>query len=566
MSPRHDLYTMIHKGVRALLAELAMEVAHAATSSDSDAARLRHRVARAVAFQREHAEHEDTHVAPLIERAAPALFAALTHEHAALERRLDRVLALAVRLSATAQPARREIGCALHGEVLALIEDQLRHMRREETEVNDALWSAYDDETLAAISQAIQRDIPLPRLIDWLEILLPALSFDERLALLGGIRADAPHLVAGAVFDASREILGESWPDLAARLRAPGPPPGAQGLHTLVLTTTLSLALFATACSEDRPTDPAPPSEPETAATARSRSGEEPTVAATPAAPSSAPADARTIARGDYLVNTVMACGACHTPLGADGRPDPTRLFAGGLEIPETFGTWRSPNITQDRRTGIGDWTDAEIAAAIREGRKPSGDRLYAIMPYAYYHAMSDDDVGAVVAYLRTVEPVEQAVAGNTDLKLPKIPMPPAPGKRPGTSPVERGAYFASLMHCGQCHTPMSPEGSPDMSRPLAGGMEFPMPPFLGTGSVFAANLTPDETTGVGGWTDEELLRSITSLTKRDGEPIAGPMAMLGARWRELEPADATAVVAYLRTLTPVANRVPASTFRPIAR
>jgi mono/diheme cytochrome c family protein len=161
-------------------------------------------------------------------------------------------------------------------------------------------------------------------------------------------------------------------------------------------------------------------------------------------APKPAVPDPAVVARGNYLVNVVMSCAGCHTPLGPQG-PDMRRAFAGGLEMPEAFGTWRSLNITPDPKTGIGGWTDEEIMNAVREGRRPDGTQLFPIMPYTDFHALSDEDGRAVAAYLRTLEPVENAVARATDLKLPKPPVPPAKGTPPpAPTPVARGAYLVS--------------------------------------------------------------------------------------------------------------------------
>jgi mono/diheme cytochrome c family protein len=272
--------------------------------------------------------------------------------------------------------------------------------------------------------------------------------------------------------------------------------------------------------------------------------------------------DPAVLARGDYLVNVVMNCAACHTPIGPTG-PVMEKRFAGGLEFPEPFGTWRSPNITQDQKTGIGSWTDEQIAAAIRTGKRPNGDQMYPIMPYMFYNVLSDDDIKAVVAYLRTIAPIENAVAGNTDLKLPKIPAPPPAGTAPADDPVAQGAYYASLMHCAQCHTPMGPEG-PDMKKLMAGdshGME--MPAFLGTGKLYSANVTPDKKTGIGSWSDDDVIAVITQLKKKDGSPVMGPMAILGMNWGKMQPEHVKGVVAWLRSLPPVENKIPKSTFKP---
>lgn len=317
----------------------------------------------------------------------------------------------------------------------------------------------------------------------------------------------------------------------------------------LVLGLGVVIGLFGTmaACKKDEPSaSPAPP----------------PVKAPPPAAaePPKAPADPAVLARGEYLVTVVMNCAACHTPIGPTG-PDLSKLFAGGLEITESFGTWRSPNITQDRKTGIGDWTDAQIAAAIREGKRPSGDLMYPIMPYPFYNALSDDDIKAVVAFLRTIPAIEHAPKGSDELKLPKAPVPKPTGAAPAADPIAQGAYYATLAHCSQCHTPMGPQG-PELSKAMAGGQVFTLPQ-MGTGEFVASNVTPDPATGIGKWTDEQVAAAITKLTRPDGKPIMGPMALLGMNWGRLEPAHVAGMVAWLRALPPVVNKLPASTFVP---
>jgi mono/diheme cytochrome c family protein len=280
--------------------------------------------------------------------------------------------------------------------------------------------------------------------------------------------------------------------------------------------------------------------------------------------PKEAPkADPAVLARGDYLVNVVMNCAACHTPMGPAG-PDMAKRFAGGLEITEPFGTWRSPNITQDKKTGIGGWTDEQIATAIREGKRPNGDQLFPIMPYPFYHSLSDADVKAVVAFLRTIPAMENTVAGNTDLKLPKVPMPKPKGEAPAADPVAQGAYYSTIMHCGQCHTPMDEKtGAPQTDKLMSGGQKFNLPPVMGTGDLFASNITPDKKTGIGSWSDDDITNAMTKLKHKDGAPIFGPMALLGMNWSKMEAGDLKNVVTWLHSLKPIENKVAKSTFKP---
>src|SRR3954447_22711476 len=110
--------------------------------------------------------------------------------------------------------------------------------------------------------------------------------------------------------------------------------------------------------------------------------------------------------RGAYLVRTVAACGNCHTPKDADGRALADKELAGGLVFELPIARISVPNITPDPETGIGRWSDAELIAAIREGRRPDGRILGPPMPVEFYRGISDGDVRAMVAYLRAVKPV----------------------------------------------------------------------------------------------------------------------------------------------------------------
>ncbi|MCB9569712.1 MAG: c-type cytochrome [Myxococcales bacterium] len=274
------------------------------------------------------------------------------------------------------------------------------------------------------------------------------------------------------------------------------------------------------------------------------------------------PADPVLIERGRYLAEVVMNCRACHTPLSESG-PDLDKAYSGGLEYPDTFGTWRSPNITQDQRTGIGGWTDEQIINAVRRGIRPSGEQMYPVMPYEYFAAASDEDMKALVAYLRTIKPIDNAVAGNTDLKLTK-PTPPEPtGEPPLPEPVAEGKYLVELAHCGDCHTPLGADGRPDQSKLFAGGRAYAALPFQGEGQVWSANLTPHPTNGIGKYSDDELMTAITELDKRDGTAIVGPMTFYVGAWSQLKHKDVKAIVAYLRSLPPVDNAVPKTTWKP---
>jgi mono/diheme cytochrome c family protein len=130
--------------------------------------------------------------------------------------------------------------------------------------------------------------------------------------------------------------------------------------------------------------------------------------------------------RGKYLVESIMGCGHCHTPQGPAG-PVMDRALSGGPPIEEgKLFTALPSNITPDPETGIGKWTDAQIRVAIREGKRPDGTLIGPPMPFGQYRGIADADLDAVVAYLRTVPALKNAVAKSTY----NIPLPPAGARR----------------------------------------------------------------------------------------------------------------------------------------
>ena len=210
-------------------------------------------------------------------------------------------------------------------------------------------------------------------------------------------------------------------------------------------------------------------------------------------------------------------------------------------------------NITQDRETGIGAWTDAQIALAIREGKRPDGRLIGPPMPIELYRGISDADLAAMVAYLRTVRPVRNAVAASRY----EIPLPPSYGPpvarvaAPADNPVARGAYLAGpLGHCTECHTPMGAQGQRDWSRTGAGG-----PPIHGPwGAAVPSNITP-HADGLGGWTEAQVIRAVTQGISADGRRLSPPMGF--GYYATMRPADLRDLAAYLRSLPPQPRATP---------
>lgn len=264
------------------------------------------------------------------------------------------------------------------------------------------------------------------------------------------------------------------------------------------------------------------------------------------------------VARGAYLVNSVNACMACHSPLEADTHlPVQGKVGAGGRLFGREDGlpgNIYSTNLTPDPETGLGAWTDGEVLRAMREGVSRDGHALFPLMPYPMYHRMSDEDAHAIVAYLRTLKPIENPVPKRElDFPLSLIvntmpqpltgPVPNPPSAK--ENPVARGEYIVAMSSCIECHTPMGGAG-PDMSRMLGGGHMFKSEGH----AIRMPNITPDKETGIGGWTDAQIEAAIRYGQKPSGDRLSPVMPWMV--YNGMSKEDMDSVVAYLRTVKPV--------------
>jgi mono/diheme cytochrome c family protein len=262
------------------------------------------------------------------------------------------------------------------------------------------------------------------------------------------------------------------------------------------------------------------------------------------------------VERGFYLVNTIMACGNCHTPRDSDGRSIAGKAFSGGLTFTTPAFIATAPNITPDVETGIGDWSDAEIRRALIDGMRPDHGRLAgvplaAIMPANFYKALLPDDLDAIVAYLRTIKPIRNEVAAPVyKAGVHRDPYPDAEtgfDKAMLADPVRHGGYLVTIGHCMECHSAWS-RGVSDFRTGLGrGGRVFPAPD--GSPGSTAANITSDSGAGIGAWTDAEIGRAITQGIGRDGRTLRPPMAY--GFYAGLTPADLADIIAWLRTVPP---------------
>lgn len=265
------------------------------------------------------------------------------------------------------------------------------------------------------------------------------------------------------------------------------------------------------------------------------------------------------LARGRYLVEHVAVCVTCHSTINGKGDLQPVAGRKGaGDYFPDETAPFRiiAPNITPDRETGAGTWTDAQFARAIREGVGNDGRRLFPVMPYLLFRTMSDQDLAAVIAYLRSLPPVKNS--------LPKTPVPPAfqamipplmpvktPVPRPDMSnPVKRGEYLASLALCNDCHTPVNEKGEPMMNLAFAGGRLLKGP----WGSVHSANITPDAS-GISHYDEKQFIQMMrTGKVVGVGRKLS-PI-MLTSYFRGMTDDDLKAIYAWLKTLKPIRHRM----------
>jgi mono/diheme cytochrome c family protein len=258
------------------------------------------------------------------------------------------------------------------------------------------------------------------------------------------------------------------------------------------------------------------------------------------------------VAQGEYLARAAD-CGACHREPEAGGPP-----YAGGYAIASPMGDIVAPNITPSKTAGIGQWSFQDFDRAMRKGERPDGAKLYPAMPYTDYQGINDADMHALYAYfMKGVKPVDNVLA-KTALPFPfnvRLIMTPwnwlfrsdKPFKpQPALSPsAQRGEYLVETMgHCGSCHTPRNLLMAEKSGEALSGG---------DVGGWHAPNITSDPVSGVGGWSDAELVAYL-----RDGHVPGKGVAAGGMgeavehSLRHLTPADLAAIAAYLKAGKPI--------------
>lgn len=276
------------------------------------------------------------------------------------------------------------------------------------------------------------------------------------------------------------------------------------------------------------------------------------------------------LARGEYLARHVAGCIDCHSDALMDRFALPVKPGTegqGGFAFDEKLGVpgvVQAQNITSDPETGLGRWSDGEVLRAIREGVDRQGTALFPQMPYPNFRSMSDEDARAVVAWVRTLPPIRNAVAPRrldfpVNLLIKGAPQPlDGPVSAPAPSDTRAyGGYLVTIAGCAECHTAHDSHGQRIPGRDLAGGWEMRGP----WGRNVTPNLTPDPATFVGRASRDEFIgrfKAFQSLPS-EGSPVAPkgrntvmPWLAFAGMTRE----DLGSIYDYLKTVKPIANRV----------
>jgi mono/diheme cytochrome c family protein len=258
------------------------------------------------------------------------------------------------------------------------------------------------------------------------------------------------------------------------------------------------------------------------------------------------------IARGEYIFNAADCLG-CHTV------PKTGQRLAGGRALKTPFGTFFTPNITPDRETGIGGWTDQDFIRALREGRSPNGTAYFPVFPYTSFTHLTDQDLRDLKAYLDAQPPVSQRNKPHEvsppfgwrfllpvwqALFLDKDGLPEETGR---DERWKRGRYLVRAAgHCGECHSPRNFLGAVDHDRMLAGSPTGPE-------GKAVPNITPDPEKGIGKWSEGEVTFLLEIGMQPDGDFVGdGMREVVDNSTSKLTAEDRAAIAAYLRTVPPL--------------
>jgi mono/diheme cytochrome c family protein len=268
-------------------------------------------------------------------------------------------------------------------------------------------------------------------------------------------------------------------------------------------------------------------------------------------------ADEASLARGELLFKAAD-CTGCHTDVKGGGKP-----LAGGRPLVTSFGTFYGPNITPDKQYGIGGWSEAQFHDALRKGVDDDGDYLFPVFPYTSFTGMTDEDIADLYAYLQTLAPVAQPSKPH-EVSFPfgwrflqifwralfftEGPLQPVPGQ---SAEWNRGRYLAeAVAHCPECHTPRNFLGGLKRSQAYSGNPQGP-------DKMKAPNVTPDDETGIGKWSLDDITTLLKTGQTPDFDFVGSGMSEVVKGTAALSDADRHAIAVYVKSLPPIRREKP---------
>lgn len=272
------------------------------------------------------------------------------------------------------------------------------------------------------------------------------------------------------------------------------------------------------------------------------------------------------IERGKYLANTVTVCMDCHSVRDwskFSGPLTPGTLGKGGDRFDQSLGmpgVFYAKNITP---AGISRYSDGELFRVITTGVTKEGRAMFPLMPYPYYGRMDKEDIYSIIAYLRSLPVIESEIPDSEpdfpmNIILNTIPKPAALAIKPDTSDLlAYGAYMTNAAGCAECHTKVD-KGQIIAEQMYGGGRDFRFP----DGSVLmSSNITPDNETGIGTWTEEMFITRFKSYADStyvapDVKPGEFNSIMPWTMYGQMNEEDLSAIFAYLRTVKPISNKI----------
>ena len=273
------------------------------------------------------------------------------------------------------------------------------------------------------------------------------------------------------------------------------------------------------------------------------------------------PARAETsrVERGRYLLYA-GGCITCHTDAKTLKAKGP--ILGGGEALKTPFGTFYGPNITPHKDMGIGRWREADFVRAMRQGRSPSGHNYFPSFPYTSFTKITDDDLKALWAYMRTLKPVDRP-SRRHDLNFPfnsrfmvrfwkwlNFRRGPTLPDKARSKQWNRGAYLVTALgHCGECHTPRGPLGGVYKSLALSGVRSFP--------DGIIPNITPDKATGIGQWSTSDIVFVLKLGILPDGDFVSAEMVdVVEHATSHLSDSDLKSIAVYLKSVRPIRNKL----------